>query len=223
MITINLLPEEYRKKARTPIKLMLAISTVVAINSGLIAYWSWLSFGIAAEVETARSVLQLEMDGLTPQVKYHDSLDAETKIYASREQTLSAITKNRVLWTKKVDELIDIVNIGGDGVSHYVWFDDLIVDQRQGVGLAGGFGTLKASGHSGSDKWDQVANFLEDVADTDLTPFINDFHTPAWPEGQQSVKDEELVPSEVWGFPLSMELRAPDERVLAGIATEEAQ
>ena len=54
MITINLLPEEYRKKARTPIKLMLAISAVVAINSGLIAYWGWLAFGVAAEVETDR-------------------------------------------------------------------------------------------------------------------------------------------------------------------------
>ena len=32
MIRINLLPEEYRKKSRTPIKLLVAISAVVAVS-----------------------------------------------------------------------------------------------------------------------------------------------------------------------------------------------
>ena len=39
MIRINLLPEEYRKKARTPIKLLLGVTAAAAINAGLLAWW----------------------------------------------------------------------------------------------------------------------------------------------------------------------------------------
>ena len=53
------------------------------------------------------------------------------------------------------------------------------------------------------------ANFLEDIEDS---PFISDFHPPAPPEGSESVKDEELEPSTVWAFPLSLELQDPEER-----------
>ena len=63
--------------------------------------------------------------------------------------------------------------------------------------------------YSGSDQFAQVANFLEDIEDS---PFISDFHPPAPPEGSESVKDEELEPSTVWAFPLSLELQDPEER-----------
>ena len=45
MITINLLPEEYRRTARTPLKLMAAVSGAVAVNTSLLAWWCWMSFG----------------------------------------------------------------------------------------------------------------------------------------------------------------------------------
>jgi len=100
------------------------------------------------------------------------------------------------------------VNRGGDGQRHLIWFDDLNVSQETTAGR-GGAGSLKASGHSGSDKFAQVANFLEDL---EGSTFISDFYPPAPPEGTQSVVDEELVPSTVWAFPLSLSLKSPDER-----------
>ena len=214
MIRINLLPEEYRRRARTPLKLVASFAAVVAVNGSLLAYWCWMAFGVAGEIETRRSVLQIEMDGLTPQVNYHNALQAETKIYASREQTLSEITKNRVLWTRKLDELIDVVNLGGDGVRHFIWFDDLNVKQESDP-RARSWGELSASGHSGSAKWDQVANFLEDLEDVSLTNFIDTFNKPAPPEGTQNPPDEELIPSEVWSFPLKIGLKSAEERVAA--------
>ena len=81
MIRINLLPEEYRKKARTPFKMMLAVSSAVAVNATTLAYYVWMTFGITAELDTEFSVLQMEMDGLTPQVNYHDALDVEIKFH----------------------------------------------------------------------------------------------------------------------------------------------
>ena len=96
MIRINLLPEEYRRKARTPLKLMLTVSAIVAINTSLAAWLGWLAFGIAARVESERVVLQTENDGLEPQVAYHKSLDGESKRHKAREETLAQITASRI-------------------------------------------------------------------------------------------------------------------------------
>ena len=208
MIRINLLPEEYRSRARTPLRLMVAVSCVVAINTSLFAWWGWARFGIAAEVESERVVLQTELDGLRPQVTYHRALDTESRLFRSREETLAQITQSRVSWTRKLDEFANVVNRGGGGERHLVWFDDLDVSQGSD-GRRSGAGSVRASGHSGSDQFAQVANFLEDIEDS---PFISDFHPPAPPEGSESVKDEELEPSTVWAFPLSLELQDPEER-----------
>ena len=122
--------------------------------------------------------------------------------------TLAEITKSRVCWTRKIDELIDVVNQGGEGQRHFVWLDDLIVDQKNDS-RQNSFGSVRASGHSGSDNFAQVANFLEDL---ETSPFVRDFFPPAPPEGTQTVVDTELIPSEVWAFPLALNLKGPEER-----------
>jgi hypothetical protein len=208
MIKINLLPEEYRKKARTPIKVLLAIAAVAAINSGLAAWYAWSAFGVQAEIDGEIASLQLEMDGITPQVTYHTALDGESKQYKSREQTLAGITKSRISWTRKLDELVDVVNRGGDGQRHLIWFDDFNVQQSNDP-KAKTPGTARASGHSGSDKFAQVANFLEDV---EKSPFLADFQPPAPPEGSQTLVDDTLVPPVAWSFPLSLTLKTAEER-----------
>jgi len=201
--------------------MMAAVVAVVLVNGSMLAFWGWMAFGVATEIEAERSVYQLEMDGLTPQVKYHNDLDAEIKSFATRESTLAQITKNRVLWTKKLDELIDVVNLGGDGVRHYIWFSDLNVKQETNP-RSGNYGQFSAAGHSGSAKWDQVAAFLADVEDRNLTDFMDVFNKPASPEGTQNITDSELVPSEVWSFPFKLGLISPDER-MASKQQEQAQ
>lgn len=221
MIRINLLPEEYRRKARTPLKMMATVAGAVALNAGLLAWWCWLHFGVAAEVDSERNVLQMELDGLTPLVTYHDALQSEIKFHSSREETLAQITKERVLWTKVLDELIDIVHLGGEGVRHYIWFDDLAVKQEEarapgrGKATTQSYGVLKAAGHSGSAAWNQLAAFLEDFQDPRLSNFPLTFYAPASPEGSKNDADDELVPPVNWSFPLALELRSPEERHLA--------
>ncbi len=207
MIRINLLPEEYRRKSRTPIKLMLTVAGVVSINAGLFAWWGFLAFGIQAEIESERAVLQTEADGLTPQVNFHRALESERQRFASREATLASITKSRIGWTRKVDELIDVVNDGGEGRRHFVWLDDLTVNQRFDMRTKSS-GTLRAAGHSGSEDFAQVANFLEDL---ERAPFIQDFNPPSPPEGTQTNVDKELVPAVVWAFPVSLTIKSMEE------------
>ena len=208
MIRINLLPEEFRRRNRTPLKLMLAVSAGVAVNGVLLSWYAWLAFGVSAEIESERSVLQTELDGLNPQVEYHKSLEGEQKRYAAREKTLGSITASRINWTRKIDELITIVNSGGEGERHFVWLDDLTV-QQQANSRSNNAGSLKASGHSGSDNFAKVANFLDDIENS---TFIEDFLQPAPPEGSQSLVDKELIPPVVWAFPLSLDLKTPEER-----------
>ncbi|MDA1264390.1 MAG: hypothetical protein O2816_04850 [Planctomycetota bacterium] len=227
MITINLLPDEFRKTARTPLKMMAAVSGAVLVNTLLVAWWCWMSFGVAAEIETQRNVLQLEMDGLTPQVNYHDALGKEVAFHSSRESTLASITSSRVQWTRVIDDLVDVVHAGGDGIDHYIWFDDVSVKQEAPRGPARGgiqsFGTLKCNGHSGAPEWNQVPAFLEDIADTELTTLMASFHPPAAPEGNVNDSDQGLIPAINWSFPLTLELRSPQERALINAVMPEGK
>lgn len=209
MIRINLLPVEHRKKARTPLKLVFALAGAVTLNCGLVTWWAWQRMGIQAEIESEAASLQTDMDGLTPQVNYHRSLESESKQYKTREDTLASITTSRVSWTKKLDELIDVVNRGQNGQRHLVWLDDLQVSQAVDP-KAKVPGTVRANGHSGSDKFAQVANFLEDL---EMSQFIGDFQPPAPPEGSQTNVDETLMPPVAWSFPLSLTLKSAEERL----------
>jgi Tfp pilus assembly protein PilN len=209
MIRINLLPDEFRKKARTPIKLVLALVAVVTINAGMATWWAWQRIGIQSEIDSEAASLQTEMDGLNPQVTYHQALESEAKQYKSREETLASITSSRISWTKKLDELIDVVNRGQNGARHLVWLDDLQVTQTSDP-KAKVPGTVRAAGHSGSDKFAQVANFLDDL---EASPFVVDFQPPAPPEGSQTNVDESLMPPVAWSFPLSLTLKSSEERL----------
>ena len=49
MIHINLLPEEDRRTARTPLKLMVAVTAAVTVNALLLAWYGWLALGVAGD------------------------------------------------------------------------------------------------------------------------------------------------------------------------------
>lgn len=208
MIHINLLPEQYKARARTPMKLMLALTGAVIINASLLTWLGYAHFAVKLQVEQEKELVQSEMDALKPQVDHVSALQAEAKLHKSREETLQGITKSRISWTQKLDELIDVCSRGGDGERHLVWFDDLLVAQNLDP-KAKTPGTVRANGHSGSDKFAHVANFLEDLANSN---FITDFENPAHPEGSVSTVDDTLVPSASWSFPLALTMKSTDAR-----------
>ena len=208
MILINLLPQEYWRKNRTPVRFTVGICVAVAINTSLLAWWAWLGFGVRAEVDSELSVHTDTMESISPQVAYHRSLERENTLYMSRETTLHEITSSRMSWAQKIDQLIDVVNRGGDGEKYLVWFNDLTVEQLSDS-RRNSYGGTRASGHSGDPNFAHVANFLEDL---EASPFAIDFNPPAPPEGSQSSVDKDLMPAEVWSFPLDLDLLSPEER-----------
>jgi len=209
MILINLLPADHRQKTRAPLKFLAVVSASAAVNASLLAFWAWTAFGVAAEVNSEFQVLQDTESGLEPQVAYHHDLEQESKLFDSRETTLKKVTDARVAWTQQLDILVDLINRGGDGDKYLIWLDGLTVDTKENP-RAGTYGQLKASAHSGTANVTHVANFLEDVEKSDLSKF---FSAPASAEGTVASKDEGLMPSEIWNFPLEMGLKAPKDRV----------
>jgi len=207
MIRINLLPEEYRRKSNTPVRVLAAVCAGVSVNALVAAWYGWLAFGVGAELESEAAVLKTELDGLAPQVSYFRSLDAEKRRFAGREETLQGITQTRINWTAKIDQLVTIVNNGGEGQRHFVWLDDLNIQQSADA-RAKSAGSLRAQGHSGSEHFSQVANFLDDIEDP---TFLKEFLPPAPPEGTQAQVDRELEPSVVWNFPLKLELKGTEK------------
>ena len=206
MILINLLPDEYREKSKTPLKYMAAIAGSVAVNGTLLAFWAWTAFGVSAEVKSELTVLRDTKAGLEPQVNYHKELEAESKVFEAREQLLDRITSSRVNWTRKLDELIELVNRGGDE-KYLVWFKDLTAEATDG-GRGNKFGRLKAEGHT-AESFSHVANFLEDVGESEFSDIFGPYHPP---EGSASTTDEGLIPSKIWTFPLELDLKSPEER-----------
>jgi Tfp pilus assembly protein PilN len=215
MILINLLPQEYREKRRTPFKMMAAVAVCATINATLLAYLAWTAFGVSAEVKSELAVLNDAMQSLRPQIEYHDTLEKESKLFESREKTLKDVTGKRISWTAKIDQLIDLIHEGGSADEEYlIWLDGLEVDTEINDRKKT-YGQMKATGNSGSENFSALATFLDDVQ---ASPLSRDFSHPANPEVPTKKVEPELVPSVVWTFPFELDLKSPEDRAAAAAA-----
>ncbi len=210
MITINLLPDEYKRSRRTPLKAVAMTAVSATINAGLLAIVAWTHFGVRTEVSSELEMVESDLASLEPRMDYHAKLEKEKKLFVSRETTLDDITKNRINWTSKVDQLVDTINRGGDGEKYMIWLDDLNVVQSEVKAKKGqadpSAGSFRGKGHSGSPNFGLVANFFEDLSNSE---FAEGFFPPAPPEGRRSSVDEELIPSEIFSFSLDLNIKAP--------------
>ena len=213
MITINLLPDEFKRSRRTPLKAIAVTAATAAVNVGLLAMVAWTHFGVRTEVVSELDLLKSDAAALEPRIEYHEDLEKEKKLFLSREKTLDDIPDNRISWTRKIDQLIDTINRGGDGEKYMIWLDDLNVVQSEPRSRKGeknpSAGSFRGKGHSGSPNFGLVANFFEDLSDSE---FIGGFYPPSPPEGRRSSVDEMLIPSEIFSFSLDLNIKAPDSK-----------
>ena len=208
MITINLLPVEFRPQPGITPKKAALLATGALVNASLLAWWGWLAIGVSASVDSELTQLDERMAGLTPQVEFHRGLEAEHRQYQSRGNTLNEITSERISWTRKLDEIVDLIDRGSEASHYLVWLGNLQVSQVSDP-KRDQYGNFRADGFSGSGNFANLANFLQDLEESS---FANGFNSPAPPEGSQAKVDEELVPSEVWSFPVELSLKSPKER-----------
>lgn len=200
MITVNLLPEDFRRRERTPIRIFaatLAASVVVAGLSGVVAY---LWFGKLATAEEIVARLTEDRAGLEPQLKHHAALGLEITETKKWQQALLELRNSKIPWSVKLDQFIDLVSQTGDQGRYLMWFSDFNVAQSIDNKQSGG--TVFAKGLSNSDDVGKVASFIGDIKRHD---FFKEFSGISGPEGKVSE-------AEVVEFPVTLTLAARDPK-----------
>jgi Tfp pilus assembly protein PilN len=204
MIYVNLLPKEFRGRERMPVKQVIALTGLVGASCSMAALGAWLWFGEYATVQSDRALAQETLDSLQPQLTQVKALVAEKKSFESRAATLEEIAQNRVSWTAKLDQMIDVVNSGGSGQKYLIWLDDLTVS-RQYDKKTKTAGIFKAQANCGGENIGLVANFLDDLQ---ASEFFSGFEPPKPPEGKSRDDGEGLIPASAWNFDLELKLKA---------------
>jgi Tfp pilus assembly protein PilN len=159
MIRINLLPADLRRGTRLPAKVLaVAFGSALAVSAS-IGWFGLVWFGDLGNAENRLEVAVQKLADRQTKLAYVDHLEANKKDYGARVQTIKDIAKSRRVWTKFLDELIDVVNNNGDVERHLVWFDDISVknDPKKGATVS-----MKTSVQGAEQS--RLANFDDDLA-----------------------------------------------------------
>lgn len=204
MIRINLLPDEFRRAERTSPKLFAAVLLSVMAVCGSVGWFGYVYFGELKQLEVEQTRLVEQLTAKTDSVTYFEALTTEKKDYQQRATTIKEIGKSRVLWTKIMDELIDVVNNDGDLERHRAWFRGLSVkdskDKKTGPSLA-------MPGWVQGESIKAVADFHDDV---EQATFYANVKTKSDPTGKRQ-DDPSRRPPESLLFSLDLVFQPPME------------
>ena len=197
MIRINLLPVEFRRGNRISPKLLAtAFGSALAVAAS-IGWFGIVYFGELGRLEREDAAVTDELAQKQKRAQYHDKLESNRADYQKRVQTIQDIGKSRRVWSKFLDEMIDVVNNNGDTERHLAWFDSLQVKtDRKSKGA-----TISLPGQV-QGEMSNVANLHEDIS---LAPFAKDILTKSAPSGRVEI-DKGRVPPESFRFQLQLQL-----------------
>jgi len=204
MTSFNLLPDAYRKQASHSGRHLLIIGAAVATNAALLAWAGWLAFGslprVYSDVAAQRSALQ----SLEPALSRHSLLATNLRAAEALGTRIEGLRAERTLWSDRLDQLISIVDEGSRSGAFEIWFDSIDFEAGRSVRGArrAASGHFRASGHSASDDFGDVADFLDAVDNSTLR---TGFTSPSPPEGTRGIPQDGLEPAVVWDFPLELE------------------
>jgi hypothetical protein len=195
MIRINLLPQELRRGHRISVKLLAAAVGAAAVACAAIGWFGLVYFGDLGEVERQHRQIAQELQEKTVKATYYEKLEANRKDYTSRVQTIQEIAKSRRLWSKFLDELIDIVNNDGDTERHLAWFDGMTVngDPKRGIAV-----NLPGFVQGAMDK---QANLYDDI---EAGPFAGEIKAKSDPGGKVAI-DKNRDPPDAFQFALKLD------------------
>jgi Tfp pilus assembly protein PilN len=201
MIRINLLPADLRRGTRLPAKVLgAAFGSALAVSAS-IGWFGLVWFGELGDAEHRLEEATATLADRQQKVVYVDALDTNKKDYSARVQAIQAIGKSRRVWSKFLDEFLDVVTNNGDTERHLAWFTSINVksDAKKGASV-----TLQCSLQG--DEQDRLANFHEDLK---ASPFGKEIGVsdPQW----KLEEDEGRVPPAALRFPLTLQFAAPVE------------
>lgn len=205
MISINLLPAEYRKSEATPIARFLAIVIgAVVVTTGLVVY-GWVHYSKLRGVRDVRETTEAEFANKKAQSDVSQSLQAEINAYEARRKAIQQVAKARILHSRKLDEFLSVLYNSGDPTTYNVWLKTFSVKPpnvgRKGPGNGG---SMSFSGFSESREFSRVTN-LRDAIKDDV--FYKDFQAISRPVFKFVKWDDELEPKEAGKFTFDMTLK----------------
>ncbi len=200
MIKVNLLPPEYRKVERTPILRFVVILCGVVLSASAIGAFLYVHFGVLVKTVSDRE--KLEETYLVKKVGADRSrlLEREAREYKKRRATIEKIGRTRMLWSRKLDQLCDVINNGGDIKRHEVWLSQIKTLPPQGKSPGG----LYIKGLSGGSEIHRLSDFHLDLKNSE---FFKDFASIDNPEGKVEHFSDDRVPNTAWAFDFSMLLK----------------
>jgi hypothetical protein len=197
VIRINLLPAELRRGNRVAARVIaVAFGAAVAVSASV----GWLGIVYFGDLAAAENTLEEVVAKLTEKEKrvvYHDLLETNKKDYAARVQTIQDIGKSRRIWSRFLDEMLDVVNNNGDTERHLAWFSAMTVKSD----TKGATVTMPTSIQD--KEMDRVANFHEDI---EAAPFAQDLAFKSEPMCRLEESKTHTPPLSL-AFPLSMQFK----------------
>lgn len=199
MIRINLLPIEQRRGSRlSPKVLAVAFGAALAV-SGAIGWFGLVYFGDLGTAESQLQAIEAKLSDRKKSVVYHDQLQANKGESALRVQTIQDIAKSRRVWSKFLDEVLDVVNNNGDTDRHVAWFDSIQM-HNDGKGAT----VTMPTSVQDVDR-SRLANFHDDI---DAAPFANELVSKSEPSYRVET-DKVRVPPTSMAFQLQLQLSPP--------------
>jgi Tfp pilus assembly protein PilN len=165
MIRINLLPKGLQQAARTPVKLFVTFIAGVAVSLVAACVYGYLWFNAVVLEERAERKRE-EVEHLKGNAAEVDSLMDDIEDYKERERAIISIKTNRILWSRKLDELIQTT-------PGYVWITRLQMNEldpseykwEKGKEQTGGF--LKLKCFSSGNQVSRMTTFRQRLKNVD--------------------------------------------------------
>jgi Tfp pilus assembly protein PilN len=200
VISINLLPSEYRKSEATPIARFLSIVIgAVVVTTSLVVYgyvhYSQLRNAVDVREATEQTYANKKMEA-----DVSLALQAEINAYEARRKAITDVARNRTLHSRKLDEFLSVIWNSDDRGQYYVWLNSLAVkparDARKGSVTSGG--SLSFSGFSDTTQFSRVTN-LRDALKAKKS-FYDDFKGISRPVFKAQIWDDGLEPTSAGKF-----------------------
>jgi len=195
MIRVNLLPVELRAGNRVPAKVLASAFGAALAVSAAVGWLGVLWFGDLAAAENRLQLAAGNLASRAKKVTYVDELETNKKDYAGRVHAIMEIGKSRRVWSRFLDDVIDVVNNDGDTERHFAWFDSIVVKNEPKKGA-----TADLQCSLQGNEQDRVANFHEDLKNS---PFGKDVtrSDPGW----RKEEDPARVPPVSMRIPLRLQ------------------
>ncbi|MGH7162795.1 MAG: PilN domain-containing protein [Planctomycetota bacterium] len=207
MIQINLLPAEYRKTESTPVARFVAIMAgAVLLTTGLVTY-GFVHYSKLRAAREVREATEAEFRNKKAQADVSLSLQQEIQAFEARRKTIQDVASLRILWSRKLDELMDILHARGDKTNYFVWLNGLKVAPardaaRRGEPSSGGSASF--SGYSESIEFSKVTNLRNAIR---KDPFFEDFKAITLPVFEEQRWEDGKEPSAAGKFHFDLTLK----------------